>query len=176
MVFLLKKPVLFFLCFTLTLLSCNEKDKIAIENSASAFDINQGEASIKQSNQNFMKAFKALDSETVSNSYTTDAKAMVANIPTIEGRNNIKHFISEEMNKGIRDIDLHTIKIWGDSNMLAEEGTYKSLDSLGKKLDKGKYIVLWKIEAGNWKMYRDIWTSDEPGTLMLPEKKSVSKK
>ena len=24
------------------------------------------------------------------------------------------------------------------------------------------YIVVWKEEKGNWKMYRDIWNSDPP--------------
>jgi ketosteroid isomerase-like protein len=34
------------------------------------------------------------------------------------------------------------------------------LDSAGNKLEKGKFIVLWKQEKGIWKMYRDIWNSD----------------
>ena len=173
---MLRKTLLICLCFTFILLSCNENDKLDIEKSAAAFDIKQGEASIKQSNQNFMKAFKAGDSVAVSNSYTTDAKAMVANMPAVEGRDNIKHFISQAMNMGIKDFDLHTIKIWGDSSILAEEGSYKFFGSTGKQLDIGKYIVLWKIEAGNWKMFRDMWTSDLAPPAMLPEKGIVPKK
>jgi hypothetical protein len=42
--------------------SCNAADKRSIEKSASAFDLKQAEASIAQSNQNFMKSFKAGDS------------------------------------------------------------------------------------------------------------------
>lgn len=165
-----------FIIISLILYSCNANDKLDIEKSAAAFDIKQGEASVKQSNQNFMKAFKAGDSIAVSNCYTTDAKAMVANFPAIEGRDDIKHFIAQAMNKGIRNFDLHTIKIWGDSALLSEEGTYKFSDSEGKQLDKGKYIVLWKMEAGNWKMFRDIWTSDLPVAAIIPEKKTGSKK
>ena len=75
----------------------------------------------------------------------------------------------------LRNFELKTIKIWGDSSILAEEGIYKYSDSNGKQLDKGKYIVLWKLESGNWKMYRDIWTSDLPSVAMVPEKKSASK-
>ena len=173
---LLKHNLLFFVCLVFILSACNENDKLEIEKSAAAFDIKQGEASVQRSNQNFMKAFKALDSLSVSNCYTTDAKAMVANMPSVDGRDNIKHFISQEMNAGARELSLNTLKIWGDSSILAEEGTYKSADSAGKQLDKGKYIVLWKMEAGNWKMFRDIRVSDLPSRPVSSEKKTPAKK
>lgn len=140
--------------------SCNAADKRSIEKSASAFDLKQAEASIAQSNQNFMKSFKAGDSLGVANSYTTDAKTMGANRPAIIGRANIEHFISETMKKGIKTYDLSTTKVWGDSSIVAEEGIYNVSDSSNKQVDKGKYIVLWKPEAGNWKMFRDIWTTN----------------
>ena len=160
----------FFVLGCLVLLaSCNPKDRIEIEKSASAFDIKQGEASIMQSNQNFMKAFKIEDSTEVSNSYTTDAKVMAANVPAIVGRQEIKHFISSLMKKGMKDFQITTLKIWGDSSILAEEGTYTLADSLNKQVDHGKYIVLWKQESGNWKMFRDIWTSDLPAEALLPK-------
>lgn len=167
---------LIFLCVPVILFSCSENDKLDIERSAAVFDIRQGEASIRRSNQNFMKAFEAQDSVGVSNCFATDAKAMAANMPAIEGRDAIKLFISEAMDSGTSNFDLHTIKIWGDSSILIEEGTYQSSDSAGNQLDKGKYIVLWKMEAGNWKMFRDIWTSDLPPDAALTEKKPVPKK
>ncbi len=161
------------------LFSCNQRDRLAhdrleIEKSASAFDIEQGKASISQSNLNFMKAFKAGDSTGVSNSYTSDAKIMAANKPSVLGREEIKHFISSIMKEGIKDFRLTTGNIWGDSSLLAEEGTYNISDSAGTQIDKGKYIVLWKPESGNWKMFRDIWTSDLP-TGIIPETKQIKK-
>ena len=147
-------------CCVVLFFSCNPKDRAEIEKSASAFDIKQGEASISQSNQNFMKAFETADSTGVANSYTTDAKIMAANIPAIIGRDEIKHFISTIMKTGMKDFQITTLKIWGDSSILAEEGTYKIDDSADVQIDTGKYIVLWKQESGNWKMFRDIWTTD----------------
>ncbi|HXS57664.1 MAG TPA: DUF4440 domain-containing protein [Hanamia sp.] len=176
MILLSRKILLILFCFILILSACNENDRLDIERSASAFDIKQGEASVKQSNKNFMKAFETNDSAAVANCYTTDAKAMLANRTSIEGKDSIRHFYAGAMKNGVRNFDLKTIKIWGDSSILAEEGLYKYSDSNGKQLDKGKYIVLWKLESGNWKMYRDIWTSDLPPAAMVPEKKSSSKK
>ena len=122
-----------------------------------------------------MKAFKAGDSVAVANCFATDAKAMVANLPAIEGSNSIRHFISDAMKTGVREFELNIIKIWGDSSILAEEGTYKASDSTGKQIDKGKYLALWKMEAGNWKMFRDMWTSDLPAAT-LPEEKRLHKR
>lgn len=146
---------------------CNEKDRASIEKSASVFDIKQAEASITQSNENFMKSFKAGDSLAVASCYTTDAKIMAAGMPTIKGSDDIKHYFNQSMKKGFKKIDISIINIWGDSSIVAEEGTYNLSDSLGKRIDKGKYIVLWKQESGNWKMFRDIWTTDLPDTVAI---------
>lgn len=150
--------------FNAVFFSCSESDKRSIENSASAFDIKQAEASIAQSNQVFMKSFKAGDSSAVANCFTTDAKTMAAHLPPQKGRDDITHFIGLAMRKGYRSFNLATTKVWGDSSIVAEEGTYNISDTTGKQVDKGKYIVLWKQEAGNWKMFRDIWTTDLPDT------------
>jgi ketosteroid isomerase-like protein len=31
----------------------------------------------------------------------------------------------------------------------------------GAELDHGKYVVIWKKEAGGWKLHRDIWNSSQ---------------
>jgi len=162
--------------FIAILFSCSESDKRSIEKSASAFDIKQAEASIAQSNQLFMKSFKAGDSTAVANCFTTDAKAMASHLPAQKGRDNIIHFISQAMKKGYSGFNLSTTKIWGDSSIVAEEGAYTILDISGKEVDKGKYIVLWKQEAGNWKMFRDIWTTDLPDTTSVMVKPLTRKK
>jgi ketosteroid isomerase-like protein len=171
------KPFLFLffiLCCGISF-SCNENDKLEIERSASAFDLKQGEASILQSNQNFMKAFKNHDSIEVSNAFATDGKVMSAHQPSVEGRENILHFFAKQMQSGINEIDLNTIKIWGDSSLLIEEGNYRFSGKSEEQSDKGKYIVLWKMEAGNWKMYRDIWTTDLPSSSIQLKKITLPK-
>ncbi len=171
-----KSIAVFFFFFIIVSISCGENDKRIIEQSAATFDIKQAEASILQSNQNFMKSFKAGDSLGVANCFTTDAKTMAAHMSSTKSRSDIIHNISESMKNGFKDINLSTIKIWGDSNIVAEEGTYNISDSLGKRIDKGKYIVLWKTEAGNWKMFRDIWNSDLPDTVFSAKKSIVKNK
>ncbi len=165
----LLKPFFSFIFFIALFSSCNPKDKAEIEKSASVFDINQGKASITQSNLNFMRAFTAGDSTGVAASYAKDAKIMPPGQSVITGKAAIKKYISSLMNTSVKNFQLTTINVWGDSSILAEEGTYILSDSAETQIDKGEYLVLWKPEAGNWKMFRDIWTSDRPPVDTLPK-------
>ncbi len=163
------KRFLSFIFFIALLASCNPKDKAEIEKSASVFDITQGKASITQSNLNFMKAYTAGDSTGVADSYAKDARIMPPGRPAIDGKAEIKKYISSLMNTSVKNFQLTTINVWGDSSILAEEGTYILSDSAETQIDRGEYLVLWKPEAGNWKMFRDIWTSDLPPLAILPK-------
>lgn len=166
--------LLFIFC-TITFISCNEQDKLEIEKSASAFDIKQGEASVLQTNQHFMKAFKSGDTLEVSKCFTSDAKVMAPHIQPVNGRKDISNFISHLIKSGIADFKLSMIKIWGDSSILVEEGTYVQLDKQGNQIDTGEYIALWRQETGNWKMYRDIWTSNQPASAIKVEEGNLPK-
>lgn len=153
------KRVVAFVLFALVV-SCSQQDKIEIEQSASAFDLNQAKAAVEQSNLALEKSFKAGDTLTIIKAYTKDAKLLPAGRKEIEGRDSIAKFFSFLSQSDVHKIDIKTTNVWGDSSLLAEEGRYIYTGSGDTTIDKGKYIVLWKREAGNWKMYRDMWTSD----------------
>lgn len=59
-------------------------------------------------------------------------------------------------------LKLTTSSVWGDADLVVEEGGYEMTDKSGTHIDHGKYIVLWKEENGQWKLYRDIWNSSMP--------------
>lgn len=155
--------------FSLLLHNCNPQDRLEIEKSAQLFDIEQGRASILQSNKRLMKALEHGDSVEAASTYTSNAKVMANNMAEVAGRDKIVKFIGSKLNTGIRNLELEMIEIWGDSSLLAEEGRYTFLDSNADARDKGNYIVLWKLEGGNWKRFRQIWASDLPKTA--PEAK-----
>ena len=53
------------------------------------------------------------------------------------------------------------IKVWGDEAY--DYGYYEGISSNGEQENrwKGKYVVIWRKEAGEWKMYLDIWNAIE---------------
>ena len=144
------------------LISCSQQDKMEIEKSASAFDIKQGEASISQSNKNFIKACKAGDSSQIVKEFTMNAKLKMCIQEVIEGRENIAQYFTGIMKDSVKDVKLTTSKISGDSTVLVEEGVYEFLNKKGYQTDKGEYIALWKQQSGNWKIYHDILSSSIP--------------
>ena len=151
---------------SILIFSCSQQDKMEIEKSASAFDIKQAEASILQSNQHFIKSYKANDSAEMAQSFTTNARLILANREPIEGRKDIGHYFSDLIASGSTTVKLTSANIWGDSSILVEEGSYSFLNSKGKQTDKGSYIALWQQESGNWKIYRDIWASSIPKSVI----------
>ncbi len=159
----------------LALFSCSQQDKMEIENSASAFDIKQGEASVMQSNQHLIKTFKAADSTEAAQAFTMNARIMVANHAPIEGRKDIAAYFSNMIKSGVTDLKLTTAKISGDSSILVEEGSYQLLNNKGNISDKGQYIALWQRESGNWKIYRDMWTSSVPQSAIKITDSSLPK-
>jgi ketosteroid isomerase-like protein len=38
-------------------------------------------------------------------------------------------------------------------------GQYELSGAEGKRMDQGKYIVIWKKQVGQWKLYKDIWNT-----------------
>lgn len=150
------------------LFSCSERDKIAIERSASVFDIEQGKASIEQSNIRFAKAFKNADSAVLANCYTRDAKIFINEIPTIEGRDSIRVYYGRLLERDLSAYNLKSTNIWGDSTILVEEGEFRLIGPKKKEIDRGNYIVLWRTEGGNWKMFRHMWKSDYATDALLP--------
>ncbi len=110
--------------------------------------------------RNFSKAYINGDYETIANSYTSDAKIFPNNADIISGRQAIK----ERWMQGASAKTLHheiqpeEIKFFGD--YAHDYGYYegKTERKDGSIVDwKGKYVVIWKKEDGNWKMYLDIW-------------------
>lgn len=54
-----------------------------------------------------------------------------------------------------------TTGLWGDNNMLIEQGTGYFAHANGKVVSKGRYLLIWKKEDGAWKIFRDTFFSDE---------------
>ncbi len=63
---------------------------------------------------------------------------------------------------GIKDIKITTDDVIGNGDVLGETGKYEMYADNNKLVDKGKYVVLWKMENGEWKLYRDIWNTSMP--------------
>lgn len=144
--------------------SCNnsENSKTAeVKETAPKFDLTVAKNEIEASNQNFMDMYAKNDSVGLANCYTTDGELMFAGSPAIAGRANIQSAFSGTMKSGITKADLKTKDVYGNEDMVAEEGVVQ-LYIKDQSVAEEKYIVLWKKEEGKWKIFRDISNSNLP--------------
>jgi len=126
---------------------------------AASFDVNEAKATIDQNNKGFVADFAKGDSAAIAARYSKDAKLLPDGAPAISGTDNIKGMWGSFARSGL-DLKVDVVDVWGNDELLTEEGSYTMTDKAGKQVDKGKYIVVWKKEDGQWKMFRDIWNSD----------------
>jgi uncharacterized protein (TIGR02246 family) len=144
------------------LMSCETPTENAQETDpAPVFDLNTAKQEIIDANKAFAAAFAAGDSTGVANLYAQDAKFMMNGSPAIVGRDNIRSVISGIMKSGISSVELGTVGVWGTENLVTEEGTLVLMagDAIA---DRGKYLVLWQKENGDWHLFRDIFNSNGP--------------
>jgi ketosteroid isomerase-like protein len=117
------------------------------------------EQSIRDNISAFQEAFKRGDSAAVASHYTSDALLMPPNSEEVRG-GNISNTWGGFMRMGVRELRLNTTDLTGSGDLYSETGNYDIIGDNNQSLDKGKYLVVWKNENGNWKMYRDIWNSN----------------
>ena len=56
------------------------------------------------------------------------------------------------MDAGVTSVTLETREVENHGDTAHEVGTYLLGSGEDQVIDKGKYVVIWKHEAGQWKM------------------------
>jgi uncharacterized protein (TIGR02246 family) len=114
--------------------------------------------------EQFMAAFSRGDAAGVASVYTADAQVLPPNSDVITGQQAIQMFWQQAMDMGVKAVKLATVEVAGDGHTAYEVGQFTLQGAEGQVLDAGKYVVIWKQEAGQWKLHRDIWNSSRPAS------------
>jgi len=120
------------------------------------------EKQIRAVNRRLSKNLASGKIDEVAACYTTDAQFMVPNMPSVTGKTGIKAVYLGMFQSGATNLDLSTQEVSGNGNFLEEVGTYTLSTPTGKQLDQGKYLVVWKKEANDWKLFRDCFNTNVP--------------
>jgi ketosteroid isomerase-like protein len=128
---------------------------------SSGFDLVAAKSTIESQNAKFIETFKKGDSSGVAALYTSDAMVMPPNMESVKS-NGLASFWGTMMHMGVKDLKLLSDDVAGNKDQLVETGRYELYDAQNKIMDKGKYVVVWKQENGEWKLFRDIFSSDLP--------------
>lgn len=129
----------------------------------SSFDLAAAKKVIDSLNAEFGNYVSKGDSVGLAAMYSSDAKLMAPNFPAASGKSQIQSAFSGMFAAyGPVNLTLTAEEVLGNGVLLTDVGTYKITDKTGKEIEKGKYVDIWKMEDGKWKLYRDIFNSDNP--------------
>lgn len=138
-----------------------QSDKPANDGNNS-FSIDSVRAHIIKMNETYTQRFTTKDSFFFTERYCKDAQVLSPNMPAVISRDSIIKFFQGDGSGTDIKMELPIGNVYGDEDMVVEEGTYNFPDGKGGSYDKGKFIALWKQEDGKWKLFREIWNTDLP--------------
>ena len=110
-------------------------------------------------NEVFMERFGQGNSAGVARLYTEDGQFLPPNSDEVIGKNAIQGAFKGLMDAGIKAIQLETLEVENYGDTASEVGRFTLKDEGDQILDRGKFIVIWKLVAGKWKLHRDIINS-----------------
>lgn len=117
---------------------------------------------IQEVNRTFSESLSRGDAARIARCYSEDALVMPPNQDLIRGRNNIEGFWRGIITAGVKSLTLQSQNIERYGELIAEIGRFTVVIEQNQVIDEGKYLVLWKQENGEWKLFRDIWNSSRP--------------
>jgi ketosteroid isomerase-like protein len=112
----------------------------------------------------FAAAYNAHDAAKVAAFYTEDALLMVPNEPAIKGRASIQAFYEEQFSRGNPQLRIKPLESAISGDLAFEMGSATAI--LGPLSDDGKYVIVYRRVAGEWKIAFDIFNSDQSGPTM----------
>lgn len=121
-------------------------------------DISTLEKEIELRLREYESLLQNRDSIALGNMYTEDAEI----IPSTVGRENIIKVFGSMIRDSITGSSFKTTKLWGNDQLLVEDGNGTWSHANGTVVGRGRYLLVWKKEDGKWKILRDTW---------FPEKK-----
>lgn len=126
-------------------------------------------AQILATQQRFLQLFASGDFAGIASCYTEDAQMLVANMEVIRGRAAIQSVFKFTAVAGHRlEFRTHELEVAGESAI--ELGSYTRVRADGSTFDRGKYMVVWKRVAGEWKFHRDMFSTSLKVTASARER------
>ncbi|MGH7629491.1 MAG: YybH family protein [Gemmatimonadales bacterium] len=116
-------------------------------------------AAVAAGNQRFLTALSRGDAAAMAAVYSSDAKVLPPGGEPVAGAAAVEVFWRGALELGIKAARLETDEIELQGARAIEIGRYTLEGEAGRVLDRGKYLVVWRQEGGEWRLHRDIWNS-----------------
>lgn len=136
---------------------CVEKQDAA----TSSTKTEQVRSAIQQQNEKFVETFQNGNMDAFSTVFIDESgKMMPPNHDSITGREAIMKYMKAMKGNGVTRFELTTKELYPYSGHAIEIGQYTMFMDDTTKMDGGKYMTYWKRSDGQWRVYRNIWNSN----------------
>lgn len=125
--------------------------------------LSRSEAKLRQMTREWALACNNKQLDDVLSFYATDALLMRPNIPPVRGASSIREFFFTVLDSGLGDIEMEPLRVELLGDVAYEAGRCSMLVpfAVGKRREeRGKYVVVFTKQAGEWKAVLDSWSSD----------------
>lgn len=102
------------------------------------------------------------DAKGVAAIYSANGQILAEGSDPVKGTAALTKFMQGILDEGVGSVTLTTLEVVGQGRYATEVGSYVMKDKAGKEIDHGKYMELWRLEKGEWKLHRDIFNSSVP--------------
>ena len=146
-----------FLVFAITILlfdGCQQQQNADTKSKSEKIDLNKVRSTIEALDRQFSKDFYNGDSIALANYYSSDAK-----FGSLKGKEILSawgRMVRNSIKENTRNLLFTTTAFTGDSDYMVELGTYEERNDNNELRNSGKYLVVWKQENDQWKIYRDM--------------------
>lgn len=138
----------------LVMVNCNQP-----KNESTQFDLEKAKNEITSRLRAYEDAMVKGDKIAFGDLYAEDAEIFHDGKPSTIGRQNIiksfEGWVKDSVNGAFT-----TTGLWGNEELLVEQGTGYFAHAAGKWKSTGKYLLVWKKVNGEWQIFRDTWFSD----------------
>ena len=95
--------------------------------------------------------------------YAADALVLRPNVPPVRGAAAIREFFFAALDSGLGEVELEPMRVEVFGDLAYEAGRCKMLIPVAvskRREERGKYLVLFARQAGDWKAIADCWSGD----------------
>lgn len=103
-------------------------------------------------------AVNGKDAAAAAGLYTQASAIMPPGAPRFDGVSGVQGYWQAAIDAGLADVALDTVEVEEFGDTATEVGLVTA--KMGATDLTGKYVVIWKREAGMWKLHRDIFNFD----------------
>ncbi|MGE0362462.1 MAG: DUF4440 domain-containing protein [Vicinamibacterales bacterium] len=123
------------------------------------FDLSALRRTIQDKNDQFTRAHVAGDVAAIDAMFTRDAKSFPPSAEAAIGPGAIHDLTVEYLKSGIKEFREETVDVYGNDDLLIDQGDYVVVYGPDSVVERGKYLNVWKQEGGIWKIHANMWNT-----------------